>query len=471
MSALKKKAQEQFALFREPDQYHDTDAADGTAYFALLWRTPDAKFKKQHCYPVGSMPLVLENLDPSCDTWISQAEFFASTRRLVHFKRVGLVWADLDTYKLPALRGKTPEQLLRKLLLTCPKVGLPEPSIVVFSGRGLQAKWLFDAPLPRPALPRWNLVQAELVTRLEEFGADPKSRDGSRVLRLVNTTNSASGEMVRVIHAPLHTYSFDSLADSVLPFTRKQLQEMREERRNAAIAKQQLLLIEGDAAPASRPRKASTARLTPTEASKAGLRAFIPSELNWHRLDDLRTLAKLRNYCHGAPDTMRDAFVFLGSTFLAQSLIVIPQFQAEVRALAKEFAPGWSAERVRQATSGTLERLKQAQAGVKVEYDGRVYDPRYTYANATLLDWLEITPDEERELRTIIGPDEVRRRGAERQAQRRREAGAMTREDWLESHEQRRASARLLRAQGLAWAEVAAQAGYPSAAAARMACK
>jgi len=60
----------------EPDLYHDTSAPDGTVFFALLTGTCDANGLRQRCYPISAMPLVLENLDPELDTWISQAEFF-----------------------------------------------------------------------------------------------------------------------------------------------------------------------------------------------------------------------------------------------------------------------------------------------------------------------------------------------------------------------------------------------------------
>lgn len=438
----------------EPSLYHDTSAPDGTAFFALLTRKDRDSRSHQRCYPVSAMPLVLDQLDATADTWISQAEFFAFTRRLVHFKQVGLVWADLDTYKEKALQDLRPDQLLARLLATCPKVGLPEPSVVVFSGRGLQVKWILDGPLPRRALPRWNLVQAELCSRLAELGADPKARDGARVLRLVNTTNTSSGEVVRVIHAPLHKYSFDKLADAVLPFTRAQLDEMRARR---AVSEQgELQLIKGEAQANGKRRRVGQL----TDASLNGnLRPFVGSQLAWDRLDDLRKLAALRGYAHGAPDGLRDSFVFLGSAFLAQSLIYVPRFQDEVRQLARDFAPGWSAARVGSATSAVLDRLKQSLAGETVEYDGRRIDPRYRFKNDTLIDWLHITPTEQQQLATIVSKDEARRRDAERKRAARKAAGAVERAAYEGQAEQRRAAARLLHAQGKSQRAIAAELG------------
>lgn len=456
----------------EPDLYHDTSAPDGTAYFAMLTGTRDADGRRQNCYPVSSMPLVLENLDPSLNTWISQAEFFTWTRRLVHFKRVGLAWVDVDTYKIPALQTRTPDQLLSILLTTCENVGVPEPSLVVFSGRGLQVKWLFDCALPRPALPRWNLVQRELCLRLEKIGGDPKACDGSRVLRLVDTVNTTSGAVVKVIHSPLHTYNFDKLADSMLPLTRAELQELRERRQHAEEHDGLVLQdVKGrlDRANASKP----TGHLVSTH-SKGNLRPFVPSQLAWDRLNDLDKLAELRGFSHGAPDGHRDTFVFLGSTFLAQAIVHVPRFSLEVNALAEKYAPRWSKDRVRQCTSGVVDRMRRFLAGERVEFNGRTCDPRYTFNNTTLLDWLEITPAEEQEMTTLISKPEKARRHADTERNRRRSEGALTRAEYIAkvgaTAEQKRATGRLIRAQGDSWAAVATAVGYKNATAARVAC-
>ena len=55
-------------------------------------------------------------------------------------------------------------------------------------------------------------------------------------------------------------------------------------------------------------------------------------------------------------------------------------------------------------------------------------DPRYRFSNQRIIEELEITGEEEREMRTIISDDERRRRDRERDEKRRREAGAMFRD-------------------------------------------
>jgi hypothetical protein len=49
-------------------------------------------------------------------------------------------------------------------------------------------------------------------------------------------------------------------------------------------------------------------------------------------------------------------------------------------------------------------------------------EPRYQFRNETLIEWPEITPEEERKLKTIISGDERRRRDRERNEKRSKEA-------------------------------------------------
>lgn len=438
----------------EPAHYLSSDSL--TAYFSILKASADGA-KQQRSYPVASMGFVLAECDPSNDTWISQAEFWAPTRRLVHFMRVGLLFIDLDTYKVPGLAGLSPDEQLKKLLTLCEQNSIPEPSIVVYSGRGLQAKWLLSSPLPARALPRWSLVQRELCRRLAPLGADTNAVDASRVLRLVHTVNSRSGEIVRVVHNTDIRLDFDVIADRLLPLTREQLQAAREARR----------VKQSDQRPATRTR----GHLTVIDTASAGrLLPFIGAQLAWDRLTDIRTLAKLRGWTHGAPDGSRDLAVFVGACLLAQALPNVPRFHDELRALGREFAPHWPLSAVNASASAVMVRMKMLAEGQKVEYQGMQVDPRYRWRNDTLIQRFSITPDEERQLQTIISRTEAARRDAVRARVKREAAGAATRDAWLASHEQKRISARLARAQGKSWAEIATVVGYPSADAARKAC-
>ena len=193
---------EEASLIHNPEDF---------GYFSLLWvkpqyqpqvdrgeRTANSAPKEQCSYPLRIMPKVIMELDQTLDTWYSQADFTGLNRRIVNLLRLNLCFADLDTYKTE-WQGTTPEHICYCICGYCRDEGLPEPSLILYSGRGLQIKWLLERPIPRAALPRWNAIQSHLVSALERFGADQGARDASRVLRLVDTINTRSGERVRVI--------------------------------------------------------------------------------------------------------------------------------------------------------------------------------------------------------------------------------------------------------------------------------
>ena len=162
--------------------------ADRPGFFSLLVK-PVATTPRQTSYRVDLLPQVLAALDPDIDSYMSQATFFRPNRRLVNLWHLPLCFVDLDTYK--TAYGKLHEEPLSLAVrqhLT--DEGIPPASLVVHSGRGVYLKWLLKSPLPQAALPRWNAVQRELVSRLADLGADPKARDASRVLRLVSTCNT-----------------------------------------------------------------------------------------------------------------------------------------------------------------------------------------------------------------------------------------------------------------------------------------
>ena len=242
-----------------------------------LNQCPTLTPKVQKSYRLSEMPQVIEGLDPDRDTWISQAEFIRPNRRVVYLLRLNLCFVDLDTYKTP-WKVYPPDALANIVRGFCQDEDIPDPSLILFSGRGLQVKWLLERPLPRAALPRWNAVQKQLVAILERFGADPGARDASRLLRLVDTINTRSGERVRVLwvnesQGEIRHYGFDHLAEWVLPVDRDVIRQEREAREKRC---ESLQLLQG---------------------GKTGhLRAFSGRQLAWDRLEDLRTLAKLRGW-------------------------------------------------------------------------------------------------------------------------------------------------------------------------------
>lgn len=438
--------------FDEAGLYHPSGSR---GFFAHLVK--DAHGTRQRSHRIDRLPTVIDRADPSKDNYISQAEFFKPNRRVVNLLRLNLNFIDLDIYRAdPIWKGHicTP-QMVNAILFFCDDEGIPRPSLIAYSGRGLYLKWLYSGTLPRQALPRWNAVQRRLVEVFQRFGADPRAKDASRVLRLMGTTNSKSGDTVRVLHVETENggkplgYGFDWLAYEILETDRgtigasRREAEARRDGRKAATGRK-FKVIEG--------------------GNAGGLRKFNPMRLNWDRLEDLRKLADLRGWTkNGVPEGHRETYLFWCTNFMLASGATHPgEMFRESQALAREVCPAIEAE-IRTSLS-TLYRKAQAHAaGEKVEFQGKQYSPLYTPKNETLAEQFNITREEERQLQTIISKAEARERARKRDRERdevkRRKAGAIDRASYLEPSEMKRAHARLLHAKGMKQREIAAEMG------------
>ena len=369
----------------EPSTYLQEGGNPG--YFAVLWKDGTA-IPHQVSYPLAALAPVVETVNPAYDTWISQATFVAKNRRAVSLRDVGLLFADLDTYHIEGLRGVSPEAQANALLAYCALEGLPAPSVVLYSGRGLQAKWLLDTAVSRGSILRWNEVQKALVHVLEGFGADRNARDVSRVLRLEKTVNTKSGELVRVVHVQggaasggVVRYEFEELAEKLLPRL-----------------------------PSPTPQEWANAQ----EKGQTRATGLTTATLDWARLEDIRTLWKLRG---GVAEGFRELTLFWSMNFMMRaSPVPLNQFWYEARALAAEIYPG---DFYRESDLSTVYRKAlEYRSGARVIYNGRQYPPLYTPRNDTLADVVGITSDEEPYLRTIISEGEkVRRRREKRWAE------------------------------------------------------
>ena len=360
---------------------------------------------RQQSHDLRQLPEVLRLADHDRDNWITQATFTTSNRRAVNVRDVGLLFADLDVYRSPGLAGKTPDQQADLLNTYCRTEGLPAPSIVLFSGRGLQAKWLIAPALEADRLPEWNAAQLALVRLLEPFSADVAARDISRVLRLDQTTNTKSGERCRVVWTasgldlcPLR-YDFDDLA--------------------AALAKHDQFTAKA----LTRIAPSTSAMPAPTLSTSKVLslpEAFSLRRLNWLRLYDLRDLWTLRG---GVPEGYRELTLFHELCFL---LLAQPGAAGDVwkeaQALAAQIAPGENFYQ-RADLSTVYRKAKAGLGGEVIIFNGRPMPAIYTPRNSTLLELFQVTTAEERTLRTIISGDEKRRRNTERHQAARRAAG------------------------------------------------
>lgn len=123
-----------------------------------------------------------------------------------HVARLKFLYVDLDIYK-SEWKDFTQTQILMQLESEYFDIKIPSPSYVVNSGRGMYLLWRIDEHIN--AQPRWEKVQAFLNSQLIEFGADRAVvTDTARVLRIPGSINSKSRTEVFIMDSYNTNYTY-----------------------------------------------------------------------------------------------------------------------------------------------------------------------------------------------------------------------------------------------------------------------
>ncbi len=456
------------AALAEASRYHHTPTKAGFPYLTWCWKGVFDDRMKQKPMPVNLLGWLIEQIGTRPDFrrenhYIVQAEFKAPNRRALNLWTLGLLWSDIDLKSYDYDTG-TANRWTRKLLADCTVAGIPEPSIIVWSGRGLHAKWTLDKALPAQALPRWAAAMRHLHNRLAslDWPADDKALDVSRILRIAGTYNPKA-DMGFIRERPVFVthsgpdYSFDAFCDAILPYTRAQVEGFREDAKARIEAQQQWAQWDEN-----RKRAGTTLRSSINAAAAASTEAA--QGLWWHRLDVIRQAAQARG---GIQPGQRNSWMWIAANALGWGLGDAGQLWLELPQLAKEIAPSLTDGEAKNAAASVYQRLKQG---------GR--DTLYRMRTDTLVDMLGLEPHEARLLRGNSHPahnpgvmgfeklhnlpydvwlEKVRERqsaGGKYSNEAARQAAVQARRA---KNEDRRASARLMAAQGVSTRAIAAE--------------
>ena len=299
---------------------------------------------------------------------------------------------DLDYRTMPQWRGVAPEKVAQAVMTAAQRFGLPLPSVVIDTGRGLAVLWLINE-LPAAAEPRWRPAQRCLIELFSTFGADRSCGDAARIFRIPETVNAKCGRTVTVLDGSLRRYDFDALADAVYTAAGRPTR--------AELGQRKARKAERQAKPVGGPRGLAPA------ARFAQVRA------------DLMVLA--RHWGGQVPEGLRNSWLHLVATCLThqhENLDLV----AEVEGAACHCA-GLSPTEV----SAVIRAAERRQKG---EQD------RYFYSGERMAEMLGVSDDlaSRLKLKQIHSEAERGRRRLEREASRRRAQGVATREDYLAAH-------------------------------------
>lgn len=357
---------------------------------------------KERMYRLQAFLKACEGLPPDITDVFFTPNAFGKHRRLDCVAQLNALFVDLDPIQPTLFQGR--DFLLSSVRDLVPEV-IPEPNLLVCSGRGHWLLWLLE-PTPAQALPLWLEVENYFVRSLAHLGADPKAKDVTRVMRLPGSINSKTGQ--RVTFEQLHgdRYRLDQLAE-----------------RGYLIRK-----------PKPEPRRlAVAARSKPREATPVHPKLFTLYSLHKTILEDLQRLADLRGRELGGH---REYFLFIWRNCLARLGQSPDDSERQLRSVALQYLGSKrlpDREWMRTTMSAYRARHRTAQGD---EATG------YTLRNSWIIERLKITPDEQREMQTLIQRAEKYRRANEA---RRPQRAKQTRTEFLTQAEDKRTEIRRLK--------------------------
>lgn len=354
----------------EPTTPYDSERSihfNPEGYVFLARKNPN--WKQWSC-ETNELPNVINQLIGESDAYMSVNTFHKKWRNNLAIKNLCCLWADVDCVNV----GYHPYQALF-FIEELYRREIPEPNYEIASGCNLWLLWLLE-PESGLVLPRWQACMSHINNRLKPFGADMSATDAARMMRIPGTRNTKTDGLVQIWERPkVPRYTLEEIVTDYLP--------------DLALRKEKK---------PGRPRKI--------------VQLFNLYTLHYWRLRDLVTLAELRDWDLRG---YREKILFL---FRYWQLIYVQDSEEALRQALDLNARFKHPLSEREVTTAT----RSAEKGFLRHKDGKGYN----YSNTRLIEFLDITPEEQRHLKTIISATEKRRRAYVARKESRRDATGLT---------------------------------------------
>lgn len=366
-------------------------------YIQIL-KLADGKVMKIYNTQYKGVKEIIESVEGEEDVYISPNTFYKPFRAVENIRHFRALYIDIDLKYY--YKAETVYMIYEKALLE----EIPEPSMVVDSGRGLHIYWRIE-DAPYGALWTWQELEDFLYKKLEHLGADIKATEGARLLRLPNTYNSRSNSECKILIEKDITYSMFDLREKYLKYKSKsyqlELHQVKEFKQN---------------------KKSVVSPL------------FNSYSLHSYRVEDLKTLCKLRNYdVEGHRNFILHCYAYWTGIYVRDDEELekqVIEFNNAFKKPLKENEVKAILRCIPKAINKFLDYQQRLKEGLVAKVTkGMNERGGYWYKNETLIDRLEITPEEQKKMKTIIGTSEkYERKNVKRRASRRNEEGLTERE-------------------------------------------
>ena len=362
---------------------------ESTDGYIQIFNLDENKKAKVYNTKINGLRDIVEEIEEQLDFFITPNTFFKPQRQVNNIRQFRALFMDLDT-------GEGDKQFAAYKVFELAEEGLiPKPTMIVDSGRGIHVYWRIKNA-PYQALNTWQELQDLFYTKLKPLGADIRATDGARILRLPNTINSRNNVECRVMWQNNEAeYS---------------MYDLREEYLHEKYKK-------------------SIAKINKTDR-KIVVNAFFNSySLHITRAEDLETLVKLRNgNMNGSRNMALHCYAYWKGIYIRD----IEKLTEVVEEFNNSFTKPLKDSEVRavlRCIPKAIDKFLEYEQGIRCGLNKRVTKGMkdkggYWYKNETLIERLDITEQEQRELKTIIGTRvKYDRKNEKRNKARRNEEG------------------------------------------------
>ena len=333
------------------------------------------------------------------DTYISPNTFYLPERSNENIRQYRALYMDLDIHK--TIYSKS--EAYYKVAMLSSEGKIPRPSLVVDSGQGLHLYWIIEHA-PKGAAWTWQELEDYLYKHLKECGADIQATDAARVLRLPGTINTKNGETCKVIESNAERYS---------------MYELRKDYLDYGQAKQ----------------KPVQSHTEPRKSTKSNIKhLFNNYTLHMARLKDIEKLTELRGYdMEGYRNAALHCYIYwqgVCNRDFDNLLEVARRYNDKLKVPEKDRTVQTIVKSTMRAIVKFIDYEQGIRSGEKKRITKGMRDKAgYWYTNKRLIEMFDITPEEQRQLKTIISQEEkYRRRNEANKKARRNENGLTSRE-------------------------------------------
>ncbi|MCU5364636.1 hypothetical protein OCD85_27385 [Bacillus pacificus] len=323
---------------------------------------------------------------------------FPTTRKVSTLREIQFLYSDIDDYKVID-GGYTYEQIMEVINKLVEEKKMPRPTALL-KAHGWQPLWK-HSPIPFFREFEWKKMQSLILSELKSIGADPAATDAVRYLRANNSIHGGTNERVKMYVFTDDFYSFDDLYKTYIRPTERPKPHKKKEYKKAG--------------------KITQGNYPLWRKFKWGSPQQIRS-LHITRLMDLEKLVlELRGGCITGN---REYVCFL---YRYWHLCSHGDEKSAICAML-DFYHSFATVNVPYSDHDLIRRTNSAETAwnnwLKDSKDG------YNYSNEKLIEVFDITPEEQKEMETIIGDKEHQFRNTKYVTQKRRNNGVKERAEY-----------------------------------------